>query len=178
MKEVTDKRESVTDCCGEEGQRNSLLPLISCCGFDDSELALLDAIRHFCCGFCVEDYDGYRPAWERLCLLWEPSESARLLSSIGEFMDALQKFRPHSFEFIGPFCPHCSKRICKSELELMLLTREARAADPGRVIMAAQYVVGRGKAKDIVPIALKLGMAMQRSTIGEISRPGNIVTVH
>ena len=54
MKEVTDKSESPTDCCGEEGQRNSLLPLVSCCGFDESELALLDAVRHFCCGFCVE----------------------------------------------------------------------------------------------------------------------------
>lgn len=163
MDKWSESQQNRTECCGEEGQRNQLLPLVSSCGFDDTELAILDALRHFCCGFSVKDYDGTRSAWERLCQVWGPSDSAMVLSGLREFMTVLRKTRSQPFEFIGPFCPQCSRRICKSELEVMLLLREARSPDPGRVLTAAQYVVGRGKANDMVLEAVRLSETMSVS---------------
>ncbi|MEM7747178.1 MAG: hypothetical protein AAF346_02920 [Pseudomonadota bacterium] len=132
------------------------MPLIASCGFDETELALLDGIRHICCGYSVEDYDGGRAAWERLCQTWSPADSAKTLTAIQEFLSALRKSRSNPFEFIGPFCPHCSRRICKSELEMMLLLREARSEVPARTLMAAQYLVGKGDPKAVVVAAVDI----------------------
>lgn len=150
------KIQDDTECCGTAQARNKVLPLVASCGFDDAELALLDGIRHICCGYSVEDYDGGRAAWERLCLTWCPADSARVLTAIRAFLSALRKSRLDSFEFIGPFCPHCSRRICKSEIEMMLLLREARSNVPARTLMAAQYLVGKGDPKAVVVAAVDL----------------------
>ena len=139
-------------CC-EHAPRNAHLPLVDDCGFNSQERALLDVLRYLCCGLAAPGYDGLRKAIDRARQEWTGPESARIVPRLERILRLIAAARAHAFDFMVPDCPVCRRRICLSELQIILLLREGRRGASGRLTTAAQLVVGSGR-----PDSLKLAV--------------------
>ena len=141
------------DLCGDHARRNAKLPLVEELGFDDTEKSILEIVRHLSCGLAVPAYDGLARALECANAEWGEQASSRIVESLANLLGRLQAARTGAFDFIVADCPTCSKHICESELQLMLLLRAGRRKDGRNLREIAQLVAISGNPNSLVMAA-------------------------
>ena len=149
------------DGCSRQTQHHRRLPLIDDFGFDSSEKAILDIVRHLSRGMVSAAYDGLARALERANLEWNEAASARIVDSLAFLLARLQAVRTNAFEFIITDCSSCRRHICQSELQLMLMLRAGRRDDPFRLATAAQLVAVSGEPESLIVAAKIVAAALE-----------------
>lgn len=154
--------------CPTHTRMNASLPLVDDFNFDHQELAILDIIRHISCSLATPDYEGLQKSLECAHQLWSPNQSKRIVESVNSLLGIMRATRTRAFDFIVADCPECSRRICQSELQIMMLLREGRLNDIDRLASAAQLVIGAGEHGNLMLAAKVLG-----SLIDEYAHQGH-----
>ena len=173
--DADEDRSGAIEACQQHCSQNAHLPLIESFGFSFREKAVLEVLRHLCCGIAVPGSSGVDRGARAALAYWARDDALRIAEAIQRVLVSVYETRSHDFDFISPECRACSKRICQAELEMVLLIRKAATGVDRELVWMAQSVVGIGDPGKVVVAVCALGVLLQSTDMhlpyyGERSR--------
>lgn len=129
------------------------------CGFDDTELLVLDLLRHFCMAYADPESHAWLGAL-RQAERHLGSKGPLLAHSVSEYLNALRSERMRPFNFVDPYCERCAQKIFPTEFSLMMALRGARLHDAELLHTCVLQVVERGQGHSTTLAAHALGASL------------------
>ena len=126
---------------------------VDSCGFEESEIQMLELVRYFCMSFAEPNSYGWETAMDRAEQTFGEEAGARIACGIARLLRSVRDSRSSTFEFTNASCKACSKRIRPAELNVMRLIRGARTGDRAQLETAALILAEGNPAHTLLDTA-------------------------